>query len=286
MKHPFHLIDLVAFKKVSSLLAGNYKTSFHGSGVEFAGIREYSMGDDTASIDWKATARTGKAYIKKYEEDRERKVLFIVDVGSSMRFGNGEKTKQETLSEAFSLLLFSSVQNNDPNGVWFFTDTVQKTYKIEKGMPHLRRIHDDFEAFLDRNDRAESSFETVVETLCRKRIRNHLVFIFSDSLELPKQEYFRAIAEENDCTILHIFDTFENTLAGGGVHIVGSGKNLFIDSSDEERRKQFVRERAKELENFRQSVTKLGGSYLVLDESKNVYKELYLFFKKRQNSGL
>jgi len=149
MKHPFHLIDLVAFKKVSSLLAGNYKTSFHGSGIEFSGIREYNIGDDTGSIDWKASARTGKTYIKKYEEDRERKVLFVVDTGSSMRFGSGEKTKEDTLSEAFSLLLFSSAENNDPNGAWFFADTVQKMHKIEKGIPHLRRIHDDFRAFLD-----------------------------------------------------------------------------------------------------------------------------------------
>jgi uncharacterized protein (DUF58 family) len=141
MKHPFHLIDLVAFKKVSSLLAGNYKTSFHGSGIEFTGMREYSLGDNTSDIDWKATARTGKTYIKKYEEDRERKVLFLVDTGSSMSFGSGEKTKQETLSEAFSLLLFSSAQNNDPNGVWFFTDSLRKSFKIEKGLAHLQNIH-------------------------------------------------------------------------------------------------------------------------------------------------
>lgn len=132
MKHPFHLLDLVALKKVSSLLTGNYKTSFHGSGIEFAGIREYSLGDDTADIDWKASARTGKTYIKKYEEDRERKVLFVVDTGDSMRFGSGDRTKQETLDEILSLLLFSSAENNDPNGAWFFSDRIEKTYKIEK----------------------------------------------------------------------------------------------------------------------------------------------------------
>lgn len=213
MKHPFHLIDLVAFKKVSSLLAGNYKTSFHGSGIEFAGIREYSLGDDTADIDWKASARTGKTYIKKYEEDRERKVLFVVDTGSSMRFGSGEKTKEETLGEVFSLLLFSSAENNDPNGAWFFADTLEKTYKIEKGMAHLQRIHEDFGISLIRNGREESALPMVVENLCQKRIRNHLVFILSDSLELPLEQQFRSIAEQNDCIFIHIFDTFENMLS-------------------------------------------------------------------------
>lgn len=286
MKHPFHLIDLVALKKVSSLLAGNYKTSFQGSGIEFAGIREYSLGDDTASIDWKASARTGKTYIKTYEEDRERKVLFIVDAGSSMRFGSREKTKEETLREAFSLLLFSSAENNDPSGVWFFSRAVDQTHKVGKGMGHIQRIRQDFDGFLAQNERTESSLEAVMEGLCQKRIRNHLIFIFSDSLELPKESHFRSIAEQNDCIFIHIFDTFENTLAGEGVHALTQDGDMFIDSLDIKKKERYVHERALELESFRHAVTRLGGSYLALDESKNVYRELYLFFKKRQNSGL
>jgi uncharacterized protein (DUF58 family) len=230
MKHPFQLIDLVAFKKVSSLLAGNYKTSFHGSGVEFAGIREYNLGDNASDIDWKASARTGKTYIKKYEEDRERKVLFIIDTGSNMRFGSGDKTKEETLREVFSLLLFSSAQNNDPNGAWFFTDTVQKMHKIEKGMRHLQKIHDDFDILLDQKERVESSLSLVIENLCQKRIRNHLIFIFSDNLELPKESRFRSIAEQNDCVFIHIFDTFENTLIGKSAHIITQDTDIFIDN--------------------------------------------------------
>ncbi len=120
MKYPLLLIDIQTFKKVSALLAGNYKTSFHGSGMDFADIREYDFGDNVSDIDWKATARSGKVYVKKYEEDRERRVLFIADIGASMRFGSGSQTKYETLIEVFSLLLFSSAKNNDPSGAWFF----------------------------------------------------------------------------------------------------------------------------------------------------------------------
>lgn len=214
MKHPFQLISLVAFKKISSLFSGNYKTSFHGSGIEFAGIREYGLGDNASDIDWKATARVGKTYMRQYEEDREQKALFVVDVGSSMRFGSTQKTKQETLSEAFSLLLFSSAQNNDPTGAWFFSDSLKKIHKAAKGLQHLHLMHSDFLALLSPENREESSFPFVVESLCEKRIKNHLVFFFTDSLELPEQSHFRSLAEQNDCIFIHIFDTFENTLAG------------------------------------------------------------------------
>lgn len=283
MKHPFQLIDLVTFKKISSLLAGNYKTSFHGSGIEFALLREYSLGDDTTDIDWKATARTGKTYIKKYEEDRERKVLFVVDTGSSMRFGSQKKTKQQTLTEVFSLLLFSSMNNNDPSGAWFFMDTLRKIYPVEKGMTHVRRIHEDYESLLLDSDRTESSLNMVLEELYKKRIKNHLIFIFSDSVETLNEIHFRSIAAQNDCIFVHIFDTFENTLVGASEHIAHSGTGIFLDTLDDKKRAQYVSERTHELESFRHTVTKLGGSYIALDESKDVYKELYLFFKKRQS---
>lgn len=126
----------------------------------------------------------------------------------------------------------------------------------------------------------------IMEDLFGKRIRNHLVFIFSDSLEFPEEQHFRSIAEQNDCIFIHIFNTFENTLAGASEHILTRSGDIFIDASDENKRERYVREREMELENFRHVVTKLGGSYLMLDESKNIYRELYLFFKKRQNNGL
>ena len=132
MHHSFQLIDLVTLKKVSSLFAGNYRTSFRGSGIEFSDIREYAPGDDTSDIDWKTTARTGKVFIKKYEEDRERKVLFLLDVGASMRFGMGKHTKFDTLAEVFSILSFSSVQNGDPIGAWYFADRVLEALEVRK----------------------------------------------------------------------------------------------------------------------------------------------------------
>lgn len=132
MKHPFQLINLTTLKRVASLFAGNYKTSFHGLGIEFAGIREYAFGDSVGDIDWKTTARMGKTYIKTYEEDRERKVLFLLDMGASMRFGSGDVTKFDILSEIFSILSFSSVGNNDPIGAWFFADILLSTSKIRK----------------------------------------------------------------------------------------------------------------------------------------------------------
>lgn len=73
---------------------------------------------------------------------------------------------------------------------------------------------------------------------------------------------------------------------GENMHIIAQNKNIFIDTENEKKREQYIQERSIEIENFRHTITKLGGSYLALDESKNIYEELFLFFKKRQNAGL
>ncbi|EKD29476.1 MAG: protein of unknown function DUF58 [uncultured bacterium (gcode 4)] len=279
MKHPFQLINLVTLKKVSALFAGNYKTSFHGSGIEFAGIREYTFGDSVGDIDWKTTARMGKTYIKTYEEDRERKVLFLLDMGASMRFGSGSVTKFDTLSEIFSILSFSSVGNDDPIGAWFFADQILNTLKIKKWMAHLGVIRQEFETFRAKLDTKESSLSPIITELFKKKIRNHLIFLFSDSLEALPQKEFRTLADQNDLVFIHIFDTFENTLMGSLVHTTD---DVYIDGGDMRKRQQYIDERNRLLADFRHDIIRLGGSYLSLDENQNVYKELYKFFKGRQ----
>ena len=46
-------------RRVDAMMAGQYKSVFRGSGIEFEEVREYSPGDEVKSIDWKVSARLG-----------------------------------------------------------------------------------------------------------------------------------------------------------------------------------------------------------------------------------
>ncbi len=59
------------------MMAGQYKSVFRGTGMEFEEVREYSQGDDVKSIDWKVSARLGRPYIKRYREERELVVILL-----------------------------------------------------------------------------------------------------------------------------------------------------------------------------------------------------------------
>jgi uncharacterized protein (DUF58 family) len=55
-----------------------------GEGTEFHQLREYRQGDPQRAIDWKATARTARLIAREYEEERDQRVLLVVDCGRRM----------------------------------------------------------------------------------------------------------------------------------------------------------------------------------------------------------
>ncbi|WP_298441156.1 DUF58 domain-containing protein [uncultured Ferrimonas sp.] len=68
--------------------AGERLSRLKGRGMEFAEVRAYQYGDDVRTIDWRVTARTGKAHTKLFRDEREQPLLLCVDLGSTMQLGS------------------------------------------------------------------------------------------------------------------------------------------------------------------------------------------------------
>ena len=94
--------------------------------MEFAEVREYIPGDDIRAIDWNVTARTGKPFIKKYDEERELTVILMIDVSASGFFGTGHSLKSDVMIELAAILSFSAINNNDKVGLLLFSDHIEK----------------------------------------------------------------------------------------------------------------------------------------------------------------
>ena len=100
MADPHKYLDPLALAKVRSLelqarlivegyLSGMHKSPYHGFSVEFAQHREYVPGDDLKHLDWKVYSRTGRFYLKQYEEETNLALWLLVDASESMRYGSG-----------------------------------------------------------------------------------------------------------------------------------------------------------------------------------------------------
>ena len=55
-----------------------------GEGMEFHQLREYRQGDAQRAIDWKATSRTQRLIAREYEEEKDQRVMLVIDCGRRM----------------------------------------------------------------------------------------------------------------------------------------------------------------------------------------------------------
>lgn len=134
------LLEISTRKLVNSTFAGQYSSAFKGQGMTFSDFREYVPGDDVRDISWNLTARTGKPFIKKYEEERELTLMLVVDVSGSMAFGSKEYLKGEVITHMAAVLGFSAAKNNDNVGLLLFSDQVEHFVPPKKGRAHIQRL--------------------------------------------------------------------------------------------------------------------------------------------------
>ena len=94
-------IELKAKFVVQGFMAGLHKSPYHGFSVEFTEHRQYTQGDDLRYLDWKVFARTGRYYIKQFEEETNLKAYIILDISRSMSYKSGNEEKRESKFNSF-----------------------------------------------------------------------------------------------------------------------------------------------------------------------------------------
>ncbi len=103
-----------------------YNILFRGRGLEFDSYRQFESSDDASMIDWKASLRANSLLAKKYVEERDLSVYFLVDVSSSMLFGSRDKLKAEYAIEIVCALSHLIMTSGDRIGLVMFSDKIVK----------------------------------------------------------------------------------------------------------------------------------------------------------------
>jgi uncharacterized protein (DUF58 family) len=82
-------------RRLSGMLAGDYRSSHYGDGVELAQVRPYEAGDDVRRIEWNVTARTGLPHVRVNLAERVLVTWLVLDTSPSMQFGTAERRKAD-----------------------------------------------------------------------------------------------------------------------------------------------------------------------------------------------
>lgn len=102
--------------KAKASLSGHRVSNIKGRGMEFAEVRHYQNGDDVRTIDWRVTARTGKAHTKLFIEERERPIIILLDLSSSSYFGSSLLLQSVQAAHIAATLGWNAIQHGDRVG--------------------------------------------------------------------------------------------------------------------------------------------------------------------------
>jgi uncharacterized protein (DUF58 family) len=199
---------------------GGVQSRFRGRGMDFDEVREYEPGDDVRSIDWSATARAGHTFVKKYREERQLTVIFVVDLSASGTLGAGEATKREQAVEMASILALAAIQSDHRVGLVSFTDAVEAFVPPARGRRHSFRLVNDLVAFQPRGrgTNMAAALRFVREHLKRRAV----IVILSDfllgkaGLEQASPE-LRALTHRHDVVAIRVGDRLDRQLPAVGL---------------------------------------------------------------------
>src|SRR5262249_35114650 len=133
-------LELQARLVVEGYLSGQHRSPYHGFSVEFAQHRQYVPGDDIKHIDWKVYGRTGRYYLKQFEEETNLVCWLLVDRSESMRYASGPVSKYDYGCMAAAALAYLTLHQQDSVGLATFDDQVRSFLPPSGQMSYLKQI--------------------------------------------------------------------------------------------------------------------------------------------------
>jgi uncharacterized protein (DUF58 family) len=277
------ILQITTRKVVNDVLAGEYGSVFRGRGMEFDEVREYMPGDEIRTIDWNVTARTGTPYVKRFVEERELTVMFVVDLSASGEFGSVSKLKNEVAAEFCSLLAFSAVKNNDKVGLIVFTDQIEMYIPPKKGTKHVLRVIRELLNFKPRQ--ASTDMEGALDFLGKVTKKRSVVFLVSDFQAEGFEKPMRVIGKRHDLVAVTVVDPREVSLPNVGLvelEDAETGEIVLVDTGNAGIRKRYERLGREQSERFRELFSSMGVDQVEVMTDRDYVPNLVRFFRTRE----
>lgn len=203
-------LELRARTIVEGFLAGLHRSPFKGFSVEFAEYRQYIVGDDLSTIDWKVYARTDRHYVKKFEEETNLDCNILFDVSGSMGYGAGGRiTKHEYAQMLAASLAYLMTRQRDAVGLAAFDERIVSMLRASARPGHLRSLLLTLDGLrLGKETDVSKPLHQLADALGRRGI----VVLISDLLDDPARvvralKHFRF--RGTDVIVFHLMDPDE-----------------------------------------------------------------------------
>jgi uncharacterized protein (DUF58 family) len=249
LKHRAKGFSFLPKQPVHSLLAGRHGSRLRGRGLEFEELRPYYEGDDVRAIDWPSTARIGSPQLRVYTEERDRRVILLVDQRLSMFFGSRRAMKSVVAAEAAALAAWRVASLGDRVGGIVFSEN-----GLDEIRPRARHaaIGPLFEAIARHNgalraDDPRPADPTLLNAAVARALKllphDGLLTLITDAAgaDSETQRLVTQVTAHNDVLTVFVFDPLEAHLPDIGRAVVAEGgQQIEIDSSSRSLRAGFA----------------------------------------------
>lgn len=222
-------LELGARRRVLSAQAGGYLSVYHGRGMEFDEVRAYQPGDDARTIDWRVTARRGRPHTKLFREERERPVMFLVDLHPGMYFGSRVQYKSVLAGRLSALLGWAAVRAGDRvGGIIHAADRHREIQPAarESGLLPLLQAMIQLQPTEPGNIVA-GRMGRALARMARIALPGSMVIILSDFRESgdDAEKYLGVMAQHNDVIVALLYDPLEKSPPPAGFYRLGVNQN-------------------------------------------------------------
>ena len=207
-------LDLVARLVVEGFITGLHQSPYHGFSVEFSEYRQYMPGDPPRDIDWKAYGKTGRLYVKQYEEETNLKAYLLFDISRSMGYGSGAVSKFQYAATLSAALAYLMLHQRDAVGLICFDEAVRNYLPPRSVSSHLNTLLQTLQTVAPEG--TDTDLSSAFHDLAERIKRRGLIVVFSDLLDDPHAvlsalKHFRH--RKHEVIVFHILDPRERDFA-------------------------------------------------------------------------
>ena len=132
--------------RLDGAFTGRHASRQQGGAGEFVDFREYSAGEDIRRLDWKVYSRTGRAYIRLYQDETNIRCVMAIDASGSMRFGAASAQDDRGSKLAYAQYLATALghlisRNQDQVGLAILADKLHEYMPPGGTSTHVTLLH-------------------------------------------------------------------------------------------------------------------------------------------------
>ncbi len=290
-------LDLLAKSIVEGSLTGLHRSPFHGYSAEFREHKMYVPGDPVKFIDWKVLARSGKVYVKKFEEETNLRAQLILDASSSMYYPPKEKFDLDDLHKlGFSVVAAAVLteifrRQRDATGLSVFASELEVNIPPKTNDAHRELIYATLEELLKKPHRPKTTAAVEALHLIAESLKKRSVTIlFTDLWVMPEQidDMLDALKhlryKSAEMIVFHVTDRkteldfgFENR----PVRFVDPETGEQINILPAEWQKNYVKRQREYFDRFRELFYGYGIDYVAVDVAQGYEPVLSAYLQKR-----